>query len=492
MNQRAGTKRLRPWLRFLAWCGFCILSLATLLVVTRWLVINHGHQETLRITRSQGKKQPALRQAEPQIATAGQETPQGMSLSAVPHFGRALTGDEQAWKEFLHDLGVDQFLSSGNNRNNPIYVNGVVSFRAMLQNMGGEVPETMTEAEAAAEFLKRADRFSGLLARWSEAVAKGPMAREHDYWPNPGLWRFNMLAVDLSELLKLTSAARLRTGNSDAAWADWQLMKNSNDREGELFPVENNRDHSMSRRMYYVAQLGIWTGTWSEAQLAELSEVAAQENFIAGARKDFDREKKEEIEYYENFRKNEEFRKDFLKTPSPFNQLVNRVKLQLITDQQIKDNQALSLHRLDQGLSRFDPETGYYRQPTEAEKQAAKEKSEPGMFGSYYFMIADMHVGNDDYRAKRVILQQAGHDQLRLSAALETYQRRTGNYPENLEEVGSQFPGGAPRDIATGQPYFYQKEADGGYKLWSTGIDGKSDGGDDKNDITWKQPGRGN
>ena len=43
-----------------------------------------------------------------------------------------------------------------------------------------------------------------------------------------------------------------------------------------------------------------------------------------------------------------------------------------------------------------------------------------------------------------------------------------------------------PIDIATGQPYFYQRDADGGYTLWGTGIDGKSDGGDEKTDVTWK------
>ena len=42
-----------------------------------------------------------------------------------------------------------------------------------------------------------------------------------------------------------------------------------------------------------------------------------------------------------------------------------------------------------------------------------------------------------------------------------------------------------PRDIATGQPYLYQRDANGGYKLWGTGIDGKSDGGNDDTDVIW-------
>ncbi len=84
-----------------------------------------------------------------------------------------------------------------------------------------------------------------------------------------------------------------------------------------------------------------------------------------------------------------------------------------------------------------------------------------------------------------MIRQQSAYDQFRLAAALETYQRRTGNYPDRLDSISNKFPGGVPRDIATGQPYFYQRDPDGGYKLWGTGIDGKSDGGDGKADVTW-------
>jgi len=42
-----------------------------------------------------------------------------------------------------------------------------------------------------------------------------------------------------------------------------------------------------------------------------------------------------------------------------------------------------------------------------------------------------------------------------------------------------------PIDISTGQPYLYQCEESGGYKLWGTGIDGKSGGGDEMTDVTW-------
>jgi hypothetical protein len=502
MKPPAVRNRLSPWLRFLAWCAFCILCLATLLVVTRWLVMNHGHQETLRLTRplpiarTEGKKTVSTG---PGMPAAAKETKQGLSLSALPYFGPALAGTEEEWQTFRKAIDeITDFFDQGHDSHNPAFgPNGVTSFRALVQNMGGEVPETMTEAEAAAEFLRQADRFSGLLARWREAIAKGPLASGQDDLSESGRQRFSGLSRTFSDLLSLTTAARLQAGDGDGAWSDWQTLKNSNDRLREIFPAgDGHYEYTMDSLMFNLAKSGVETGAWSNSHMTELSAVAASQNFLASALLRIEDRRERQKYYFENFRvHHERFREGVLTTPSQLDQVVNRVKLQLITDQQIRDNQALSLHRLNQELGRFDPETGYYVRPTEAEKQAiAETRSKPGFLGSYYFMIADFgsEGRDDDYTAKQVIRQQAEYNQLRLSVALDTYQRRTGTYPQNLEAVGSQLPGGAPRDIATGQPYFYQKEADGGYKLWSTGIDGKSDGGDDKNDITWKQPGRGN
>lgn len=496
MNPPTAIKRFSPWLRFFAWCGFAILCLATLLVVTRWLVMEHGHQEALRITQSQKKKPstPVRTGTKTVAADVKKETMRGIPLASLPNFAHVFSMSEEEWKRFRNGLGISEFYSS---THAPGYtaprVDGNLSFRGILQNMDGGVHYSMTEEEAATEFLKRAERFSDILAQWREAVGKGPMAREDDHAPNHPLWRFGVMSSIFSSLLEMTTAAHLRTGDSDAAWADWQTMRDANDREAELFPEGSRRDRAMTDAMFDLARSGVRMGVWDDAQMTAMSGVAADENFMALAQRDIDAGKRFKTDFYDNFRKNEDaFRRRFLETPSPVNQVANQLKLQLITDQQIEDNKALALYRLDQALSRFDPETGYYVPPTEAEKQAGEEKSKPDMFGSYYFMLEDMNgpPKHQDGMTRIVIRQQAEYDQFRFSTALETYQRRTGSYPENLEAVSSQFPGGAPQDIATGQPYFYQREPDGGYKLWSTGIDGKSDGGDDETDVTWRQTAR--
>ena len=488
MNKPVAPKRFPAWLRHLGWLAFGILGLATVLIVARWMVMESGHQATKRIVSTQRKKavpRPPVASATTALPAAA---PGGMPLGSVPHFGDALVGDMESWKEFSKKLNeIADFLRY--KRTHPERVDGVWSFRAVLQNMGVEVPDAMTEGEAAAEYLKQADRFSALLAQWREAVAKGPLDKAADDESDPNIWRFSGLSYSISRLLERTAEARLLSGDTAGAWADWQAMKNSLARHAELYPANSGYDGSMDYRMFGLARSGMRSGAWTDDQLSEISSMVAREHVLAAAQRSVEREKESITEYYMNFHEHEEqFGKDLLKTPSQFNQFVNQVKLKMITEQQIRDNMEVKLSEVDQRLSRFDPETGFYVRPTAEEltESEGAEKS-PGMLGSFYFMIKDLHGGGEHQNdaARYVIKAQSEFDQFRLAAALETYQRQKGSYPDQLDAISDKFPGGAPLDIATGQPYLYQRNADGGYTLWGTGIDGKSEGGNEKTDVTW-------
>lgn len=490
MNQPTEKKRFPAWLRHLGWLVFGLLFLATILIVARWLVMESGHQATKRIISKQRQKAVPRPPVAPETSAVPAAAPRGLPLASVPHFGGLLVGDKEGWKEFSKKLEeMAAFLRY--KRTHPERVDGAWSFRAILKNMGIAVPETMTESEAAAEYLKQADRFSSLLAQWREAVAKGPLDKAADDESDPNRWRFGEMSLYFSRLLMRTGEARMQSGDTTGAWADWQAMKNYTARRAELYSAENGREGSMDYQMFALARSGMRSGAWTDDQLSEISSMVARENVLVSAQQDAEREKKSITNYYMNFHEHEEqFGKDLLKTPSQFNQFVNQVKLKLITEQQIRDNMEVKLSEVDQRLSRFDPETGFYVRPTkeELEESGGAEQS-PGMLGSFYFMIKDLH-GGWDYQvnaAREVIQAQSKYDQFRLAAALETYQRNTGTYPDRLDAINDKFPGGVPLDIATGQPYLYQRNADGGYKLWGTGIDGKSEGGNEKTDVTWTQ-----
>ena len=247
----------------------------------------------------------------------------------------------------------------------------------------------------------------------------------------------------------------------------------------------------MDSRMFELAYTGVRTCSWTDEQLSEISSVVSREDSLTATRRDIEQEKERTVEYYTNFDEyGKDFAKDFLKTPSPINQMFNQAKLKLITEQQIQDNMELKLHEIDQRLSRFDPETGYYIRPTAEEQADAGESRETnGPLGSFYFMLKNLNGGvmDPDSTAAMVICEQSRYDHVGIAAALEMQQRATGGYPASLDAVRGRFPGGMPRDIATGQPYLYQRNPDGGYTLWGTGIDGTSEGGSPESDVTWTQ-----
>lgn len=485
MERAAGKTRFPAWLRFLGWLAFGVLSLVFVLVVARWFVMASGHQAALRITGGQRKKPVAHAPVSPPVVPVPAAKSHGMALGSVPHFGAILTRDNESWLGFVKVLrDMDQFTRVG-----LFYSRArqgeVMDFRGILPAWGIAVPETMTEAEAAMIVLKQAEKFSNLLAQWREAVSKGPMEPAADSQSNPSIRRFSGLSSAMMSLMQLTGEAHLAAGDTEAAWADWQIMKNSLDRLEELSPGNGRMDS----RMFHLACSGVRSGSWTDEQLSAISSEVSGESALVSMRQSIESEKKSVTAYYTNFHEHEEeFSRAFMRTPSPVDQMLNQVKLKLITEQQIQDNMEVKLHEIDQRLSRFDPDTGYYIHPTEEERaESVRNKKSADPLGSFYFMIKDFNNSGDSQGAAAwvIIYQQSQYDQFRLAAALETYQHRTGNYPDSLDAVSNQFPNGAPRDIATGQPYFYQPDADGGYKLWGTGIDGKNNGGDQQNDVTW-------
>ena len=69
--------------------------------------------------------------------------------------------------------------------------------------------------------------------------------------------------------------------------------------------------------------------------------------------------------------------------------------------------------------------------------------------------------------------------QMTLAAiALQRYQLRHGKLPSSLEALVPEFLTAVPYDYLSARPLCYRLKNDGGYVLYSVGVDGKDDGGD--------------
>ena len=478
MNQPTGKKRSPAWLRSLGWLGFILLGMLMVLLVA-WRLMESSHQKAQALA----KPEKTLPKSSSKISVAASSvqkesaTSRGIPMAELPLIG-IYTGDDLAAQKVL-EKQLDEISSW---RNTGCMVDGVLSFRAVLSKMGMAVPDTMTEAEAAAEFLKWTERFSAIFAQWREAVSKGPWDFNSLETKDPFAKRgkvFNM-AYNLQSLLGAMAEARLRKGDTVAAYSDLQTMDSSADRCGDDLGFSKMM---FSWRMLRTARAGMEPGGWTDDQLMGISTMLGGENALASARRLKDYKKLGMTELLTHYRENPS---GIEGAKSPIDQMLNQICIATTTDQQIADNLAVINFHLDQPFTRFDPVTGVYLgESADDSPELPHTKPSDVSFDKFYYMYSARY-GNPGPQAEWIIKDQSTIDQTRIAAALEIQQRATGEYPATLDAVSGTFGGSTPIDIATGQPYFYQRNPDGGYTLWGTGIDGKSDGGNEKTDAVWK------
>jgi hypothetical protein len=94
---------------------------------------------------------------------------------------------------------------------------------------------------------------------------------------------------------------------------------------------------------------------------------------------------------------------------------------------------------------------------------------------------------------------QAQVDQARIACALERYRLANGNYPDTLAPLAPQFIASVPHDLINGHPLHYRRTDDGKFILYSIGWDEKDDDGkvfltskgnvdQKKGDWVWQYP----
>lgn len=485
--EKPGRKKHFPaWQRKLAWLGFILLALATPFSIVRWLM-ESSHQTAVALgkqktTLSKSKLRSGLASASGTLESA---TSRGIPSANLPLVGVYTVGDPEARKalekqlEEISNLMGSLAGTSGIN----CRVDGVLSFRSVLAKMGVAVPETMTEADAAAEFLKHAQRYSALLAQWREAVGKGPWdfsALETKDSYTASIKIFNM-SVTFQRLLGVMTEARLHTGDTDGAWSDLQIMNSSTIRNGDM--LVSPGVFWLQPQMNETIQAGMKLGVWTDAQLLGISAMMGETSSLASMHRLIEGEKLWIDDYLTRHRENQgQLRDDFSRSKSFIDQTINQIGITTVTDQQMADNLAVIHYQMDQPFTRFNPDTGFYLGESAGDDlQLPHSKPSDVSFDKFYYMYSEMYGGRHDWVPKEIIRSQSTIDQTRIAAALEIQRRATGQYPETLDALGDSIP----RDIATGQPYLYQRNSDGGYTLWGTGIDRTSEGGDKRSDVPY-------
>lgn len=98
--------------------------------------------------------------------------------------------------------------------------------------------------------------------------------------------------------------------------------------------------------------------------------------------------------------------------------------------------------------------------------------------GKYRYMFSAITIPNS-LRAASTCVRNETQRRLTVTAiALERYKLQTGEYPTNLGALVPRFLLVMPLDVMNSEPLGYRRNADGAFTLYSTGEDGRDDGGD--------------
>jgi hypothetical protein len=491
MSGSASPTTIPGWVKWLIVFLTAIGLPAALLLLLRWQVMRQGHQKALLIVQ---EPQSASALRDPRGVSAlprgspQSEAARSVPASDLPLIGGILAGDSVALAE-LEKLQAE--IRELMNAIRASRVDGLVSFRTLLAAMGHDVPDAMTEAEAAAEFLRHAERFAGPLAEWRQALDRGPW--DFGTFDLATFQKSSLpvgLTQSLSSLMSVMTEAQWRVGDNAAAWSTWQTMRLAGS-HSPLPPclISALVQTSVQGQLLHTMRSGLRLGGWQDDQLTAISTQLAEESPLHAMHRAIEGEKAMVSGTFAHLKEDRATILEIIPTPlSPIESFINRIGLSLVTDQQLADNQSVLVHAMESQLANFDPDTGHYLPPSPAESQTSADPLQHGSwFEKFYFMFADLSVY--DGLPSYVIRSQSSLDQGRIAVALELHRRATGTYPDNLDAVNERMAGAIPVDPATGAAYFYRRTQDGGYSLWGTGIDRASQGGDAMTDVTWSMPG---
>ncbi len=351
-------------------------------------------------------------------------------------------------------------------------------------------PSWPTARTPAEDVLKALSRFDAELAELHAAGAR-PKTRFNTQLTEDGV---STLIPHLSAVKSILAAAALRSvaasaaGRTNEAFADAQLAFRLSDtlRDEPLLISHLVRigSHSIALRTMWE---GLVDHRWTDAQLTHWQADLHQRDFAAEVRHalagerafgnraiDFLRRRPEMLEAIGA----EEsgipplgptgFRKWVCYLPPP-----GWMAAEQINYNQFFDDYLVAALSSEPG--RFDPALIQARQASfEREMERDRSLSKATLrHNALSHMLLPAFA-----KAMLKACQAQTFTQLAITAcALERHWLARGNYPESLAALAPELAKLVPLDPMSGQPFHYERTADGRFRLWSVGWNGKDDGG---------------
>lgn len=488
----------------MAWFLFVLWLLAACAYLLWWRLTHRAHARAQAIAAAFPRPVPGntgeIGETPIHLHAGGKSGPEmerGTPVGQVPVVGLLLEGDAATIEKLNRERkNLNEFLKwIGKCR-----VDGKINFKELLGYLGIQGVESLSDEDAAAEFLRWARSASLLGDDWKKAIDLGP-------WDFTGIDLLKPCSPEIGEPIQIMlgrlgaqmqslwgamAEASWQTGDADSAFNHWKSMMLNAERTGDAASVLGALMESRERlKALQTLEIGLRVGGMTDDQLAQLPAHLADFSALDSMRRGLDGEKRIQESLFARIGTSDD--PLAFHWVNPFNKpsinFLNNLAMSLVTPRQIADNLAVAQASTDAALARFDPADGVLRsQDSTGTSELASSGVGDSWFDRFYFMYSMPTLGATGIAKTvevNVVAGQSSMDQARLAVALESHRRAMGSFPQSLASVTGNFPDGLPRDLATGESYRYTKLDDGNYRLWGLGIDQIDQGGDPHKDVVW-------
>jgi len=307
-------------------------------------------------------------------------------------------------------------------------------------------------------------------------------------------WLANMKRC--AQFLQLRTLAELQDGQSAAALADIKLLVRVTDCvRQQPFLISHLVRIAMTAINLQPIYEGLAQHRWSDAQLTELEQVLAKQDYLADFELAMRGEKLTAIETFEKQRITRES-KQWVES-SGTNKVVT-ISYRFVPSAYFYQTELAFVQMHEQFIFPLVDLTNRVVAPTALRRAEAVIQSQMKHY-SLYKVQAQMVFPAISASVTKMAKIQAQLDLARVACALERFRLAHENYPDTLDALAPQFIATLPHDVINGQPLHYRRTDDGKFLLYSIGWDEKDDGGkvfltksgavdQKKGDWVWQYP----
>jgi hypothetical protein len=285
-------------------------------------------------------------------------------------------------------------------------------------------------------------------------------------------WLANMKRC--AQFLQLRILAELEDGQSGPALADVKLLFRVTDCVREQpFLISHLVRIAMTAISLQPIYEGLAQHRWSDAQLVELEQELARQDYLADFEFAMRGEKITAIGTFEKQRITCESKQ--WEESSGTNKIAT-ISYRFMPSAFFYENELAFAQMHEQFIVPLVDLTNRVVAPAGL-RQAQDAMQSQMKHYSYYKIQAQMIFPAISAAVMKIARIQTQLDLALVACALERYRLAHGEYPETLQALAPQFIAQLPHDLINSQPLHYRRTEDGQFVLYSVGWDEKDDGG---------------